>query len=90
MREDNVRAIGDCSGCSKFGALTAGACKECVKKFGPRFGALATKIRENPGFKNICYTALKTERARSEFVAMFGGEEQAYAMVSPTPLQRSR
>jgi predicted amidophosphoribosyltransferase len=89
MEEDNVRTVGNCNGCSKFGALSAGVCKECTRKFGPRFGGLAAKIRENPGFKNVCYTALKTEHARSEFVTMFGGEEQAYAMISTTPSQGS-
>lgn len=50
---------------------------------------MAAKIRGNPGFKNACYTALKTELARAEFVAMFGGQEEAYAMVSPILSQRS-
>ncbi len=87
MEEANVRAIGKCNGCSKFGALFTGVCKECTRKFGPRFGTLAAKIRENPGFKNVCYTTLRTELARTEFVAMFGGMD---TMPSPIPSQGSR
>lgn len=90
MEEANVRAIGKCNGCTKFGALSEGVCKECTEKFGPRFGTLVAKIRGNPGFKNACYTALRTDLARAEFVTMFGDREEAYAMISPTPAQGSR
>jgi hypothetical protein len=90
MEEDNVRAIGKCNGCSKFAAISSGVCRECKNRFGPRFDALAEKIRRNPGFRNACYAALSTELAREKFVSMFGEHGAGYAMVLPIPSRGSR
>lgn len=75
MAEGNVRSVGRCAGCQKMSALEAGACPACTKRFGPRFGAMASRVRAEPEFRLKCFLALKSDLARAEFVRTFGPGE---------------
>lgn len=72
MEEAKIASIGGCAGCRKSSVLTDGVCKGCLAKFGPRFAALAVKVRTKPEFHELCFRALRSDAARAEFVAMFG------------------
>ncbi len=83
MEEKSVPKIGGCPGCRKSAMLVDGACRECARKVGSRFAAMATKIREKPGFKKMCFDALKTETAREKFVLTFGPVENEVYAIGP-------
>jgi len=53
-------------------ALDPHVCAGCARKFGPKYGAMASRIRSDPGFKLKCYESLKTDMVRAEFVRTFG------------------
>ena len=88
MEEKSVSRIGGCPGCRKSALLVDGACKECARKFGSRFAAMAAKIREKPEFKKMCFNALKTDVARKEFVLTFGPVEDEVCAIGPANMAR--
>ncbi len=67
-----VTAIGSCPGCLKMAALREGSCKKCFSAFGPKYGAMARRIRDDPEFSKKCYGALRSELAKRQFVVTFG------------------
>jgi hypothetical protein len=91
MGEGKVRSIGGCPVCRRSAVLVDGACAGCARRFGPRFAALAARLRREPEFKRTCYEALSTDFARREFVDMFGEvAPRDGAMDQPNMHQRSR
>jgi len=70
--ESKVTEIGSCPGCMRMAALREGSCKACFSTFGPKYGAMAKRIREDEGFRKKCYGALKSDLAKRQFVLTFG------------------
>jgi hypothetical protein len=73
---DCVVGLGRCVGCAAFGRLAGpfrDACSECLSglRRGPRWLALARRVRTDPAFAAAAYAALP-ESWRDHFHRVFG------------------
>jgi hypothetical protein len=76
---DCVVAVGRCVGCAVFGRLVGplqDACSECLSgsRRGPRWLALARRVRTDPAFRAAAYAAVP-EEWRSHFRRIYGGPD---------------
>jgi hypothetical protein len=67
-----MSVIGRCVVCATTRRLVpAGACPDCLRRFGARFVPLAARVRLDPGFRLLVWKALPAA-LRAAFLVYFG------------------
>lgn len=84
----SIVSVGRCVVCSEVRRLADGGCAECVARFGEQFVVIATRVRGDGRFKELCWRAL-APGLRVLFLEYFGAVEGPVPNSARTEVERN-